>query len=411
MYLLQPSLFSFEELLKFEPETRLQKVLSVLDLSPALIVVKRAVVGPKGHSIGPMIRALVAKQLEQIPTVAALVKRLSKDLQFRHQCGFSLSKSIPSEATFSRLIKKLAATDEVNKTNSVLQEIFDNLVKNAKDMGLIDTECIALDSSKIDAYEKARPKKDLQGDKTANWGAKRDTHGNQISWFGYKAHIAVDCKSELPVALMVTPANTHDAKMAIPLIELVNQSLVDAKKPKYYAMDMGYDSKEIYSTVMNNFKGQAIIPINPRRAKDHPEGHDFDGTPICSMGQRMVYWGSDKVAGTNKYRCPHVMGKYNCPHGSAWCSQSSYGLVVKTKVQDDPRMNCLPARGTRNWQNMYNKRTSVERCFGRLKQHLGANSIRTRGLDKVTLHITLSCIALLAGSIAVAKTKSVDLAA
>ncbi|ABO51482.1 conserved hypothetical protein [Desulforamulus reducens MI-1] len=164
----------------------------------------------------------------------------------------------------------------------------------------------------------------MQGDKTANWGAKRDTHGNQISWFGYKAHVAVDCHSELPIAIMVTPANTHDAKMAIPLIELVNKALEDSKKPKYYTMDMGYDSKDIYSVVMNDFNAQAIIPINSRGSKDHPEGCDFDGTPICSMGQRMVFWGSDAKAGTNKYRCPHVMGKCDCPYGSAWCSPSSY---------------------------------------------------------------------------------------
>lgn len=408
MYILQPSLFSFEELLKAEPETRLQKVLLNIDLSPALNVVKRAAVGPKGYFIGSMINALVAKHLEQIPTVAALVKRLSNDIKFRFQCGFSLSDPIPSESTFSRLIKKLATTDETNKTKSVLQEIFDNLVKGARDMGLIDSECVAIDSSQIDAYERTRPKKDLKDNKNANWGAKRDTHGNQISWFGYKLHTAIDCQSELPIAIMVTPANIHDAKMAIPLIELVNQSLADASKPKYYSMDMGYDSKEIYTVITNEFKGQAIIPINPRGAKDHPEGCDFDGTPICSMGQKMVYWGSDAKTRTNKYRCPHVMGKYDCPHGSAWCSQSSYGLVVKTKVQDNPRLNCLPARGTRNWQKIYSKRTAVERCFGRLKQHLGANSITTRGLEKVIFHLTLSCIALLAGSIAVSKTKGIS---
>ncbi|WP_274376890.1 hypothetical protein [Desulforamulus reducens] len=29
-------------------------------------------------------------------------------------------------------------------------------------------------------------------------------------------------------------------------------------------MDMGYDSKDIYSVVMNDFNAQAIIPINSR---------------------------------------------------------------------------------------------------------------------------------------------------
>lgn len=45
-------------------------------------------------------------------------------------------------------------------------------------------------------------------------GAKRDTHGNQLTWFGYKLHLAVDTASELPIAIQITPANRHDANNA-----------------------------------------------------------------------------------------------------------------------------------------------------------------------------------------------------
>jgi len=63
-------------------------------------------------------------------------------------------------------------------------------------------------------------------------------------------------------------------------------------------MDSGYDSNYIYTAVKYGHKAQAIIPLNLRGPK---EGFDFDGTPICSAGYRMIYWGHDKD--TSKFRC------------------------------------------------------------------------------------------------------------
>ena len=124
-------------------------------------------------------------------------------------------------------------------------------------------------------------------------------------------------------------------------------------------------------------------------------------TPKCLMGYPMVYWGCEKEKGILKFRCPHVCGKVNCPNGSAWCSESNLGLIVKKKVEEDLRSFCTPRRGTREWEKLYNQRTSVERVFSRLKEHLAVNSICTQGIQKVTSHLFLCCIALLAGRIAV----------
>jgi len=111
-------------------------------------------------------------------------------------------------------------------------------------------------------------------------------------------------------------------------------------------MDSAYDIKEIYATLYHEHNSQGIIPLNLRGAKMPPEGLDFDGNPICSGGYPMIYWGSDKN-GCNKFRCPHVLGKVDCPHGSAWCSSSNYGLVVKHGLKMTPDGLPLPTVAVR----------------------------------------------------------------
>jgi IS5 family transposase len=176
-------------------------------------------------------------------------------------------------------------------------------------------------------------------------------------------------------------------------------------KPQYYLMDAGYDQKSIYELIRKNYKAQAIIPLNHRGAKEPPEGLDWDATPICSAGYRMTYWGGSN--GVNKFRCPHVMGKCDCPFGSSWCSDSNYGMVVKTRARQDSRLFTVPHRGTTNWKLLYNKRTSVERCFGRLKEHLGLETgLNVRGIKKVKTHAYLCVITMIASVVAINKDKS-----
>jgi len=45
-----------------------------------------------------------------------------------------------------------------------------------------------------------------------------------------------------------------------------------------------------------------------------------------------------------------------------------------------------------DWKVLYRKRTSVERLYGRLKQHRRLNSLTWRGLAKATIHACLSVI-------------------
>lgn len=52
------------------------------------------------------------------------------------------------------------------------------------------------------------------------------------------------------------------------------------------------------------------------------------------------------------------------------------------------------------WKGVYDKRVSVERVFSRLKGYRKLNSIRTRRMPKVWLHVALSLLAMLASAVA-----------
>ncbi|MGI6706740.1 MAG: transposase [Clostridia bacterium] len=180
-----------------------------------------------------------------------LVERLKSDPVFRYTCGFPVASKTPSEATFSRFTKSLS--DNLGSLEDILEE----LVVKAKELGMIDGEHIAIDTSKLDSYDASVPKSRIIHDgEHPDWGSKRGTHGSQIRWFGWKIHAAVDTKSELPVTVRVTPASVNDGIVAIPLVEDIKQRYADIIDPKYYMMDMGYDYDNIYRIIHDQYNAR-----------------------------------------------------------------------------------------------------------------------------------------------------------
>ncbi len=404
----QQPLFTFEELMELKGKTKLELILDQIDVTSLSEKMKhRSKRGPRGYNPTPIIYALIAQQIEQIPTRAALVKRLQEDPSFRYSCGFKVIGDVPSEATFCRYYEKLTEDES-------LENIYLQMLQDALSIGLIDGKSVSIDATNLSAYERAKPKKQIPAKQIdiPNWGSKQDSNGNQKAWYGWKLHLSVDSKSELPLMFELSQASKHDCDYALPIIDNNHHwFLIEGKAPpSYWVMDMGYDAQVIYEDVRSVYGGQAIIPINKRNAKEPPAGYyDFKGTPACSAGYAMVFWGCDGKS--NKFRCPHVLGKVDCPFGSNWCSSSNYGNVVKTRVSKDPRYISFPHRGSETWQKLYNERTSVERCFSGLKENLNLDKIMVAGKKKVTTHVLLCLIALVGAKLAVEAVNRQEIAA
>ena len=395
MYILQENLFSFEELQKIEFRIRLPIFFSTLDLRPyAKDLISSSPQGATPHNREGILRALLAAPLEGITTFTDLHDRIDKDLRFRYQCGFDISRRAPSISTLSRVFNMLTQ-------KGLAEKLFYDLVQQCYEEDIIIGENIAIDSTAIDAYERKKPKSKQDG-VNASWGAKFDSFRNKLTWFGYKIHLAVDTKSELPVALEVTPAHVNDGDMGPALVETIaSQGYID--RVKYIIGDAGYDQLKNYQ-VAHRYGAQAIIPLNLRNEQEPPAGFSSNGTPRCSMGYDMVYWGCDR--NYLKFRCPHALGKVNCPYGTLWCSSSNYGMVVKVNANDDLRRFSIPHRNSRKWDELYNQRTSVERCNSRLKEYLTTNDLHVGGIEKVKTHALLNAIVLLASALALKKHKN-----
>jgi transposase len=150
VYIRQEILLSFEEIEKFSPPTKLELILSQIDLSKIMSKLESQDVrtGPRGYCKRAMLYAMVARIVEKIPTVKALCDRLRDDVRFRYNCGFDPYQPPPSQATFTRFMKQLEET-------GIADLLFQQQRDKAMELGFIQEENIAIGATHVEAYEKA----------------------------------------------------------------------------------------------------------------------------------------------------------------------------------------------------------------------------------------------------------------
>lgn len=249
--------------------------------------------------------AFVAKAVLGLLTTRALIDRLGADTKLRRLCGFDLRVALPSEATFSRAFGEFARGE-------LMQRVHARMVKDMLGEHVIGH--ISRDSTAIEAREslakknkvkkdkanevkakakvkrkRGRPAKDevrpppepsvlerQQGqnleqmlaelDKGCATGTKVNAQGYKISWKGYKLHLDTACCG-VPVSAVLSGANVHDSRVALPLSRISAQRVVAC----YELMDSAYCS----SVIRQDIQAAGRVPLidhNPRRG----EKREFD---------------------------------------------------------------------------------------------------------------------------------------
>jgi len=226
----------------------LRKIISSIDFSEAETILKncykysphkpgRPPLSAKGMFISFLLMFL---RMESYRDYHAF---LEKDQFWRRQLNF---KQSPDIGSFTNFLKRIGI--------KTFEQIFASVVQQLLDKEFLNIHMIAQDGS-ILASNSDDPEAEIGWD-----------HINEQYILGYKIHVTVDANVELPVALTITGANTHDSTQFKPLYTTV-KSYTTRFPIKYYLGDKAFDSTTIRTTLL---KDQVIPVIKASKTRIKP---------------------------------------------------------------------------------------------------------------------------------------------
>jgi hypothetical protein len=134
-----------------------------------------------------------------------------------------------------------------------LSRIMDHAVEVLVRKGRIKGEGLALDSTFIKAYRRRNL------DNRTGYGDPQARIGRAVKAkdLGYRLHLAVDVKSELPVAMIVVSANENEKKHSISLFEKASEHV----KPRKLLADSQYSAANLRELALEC----GALPVIPYR--------------------------------------------------------------------------------------------------------------------------------------------------
>jgi transposase, IS5 family len=342
----------------------------IADLIEALEATRET--GRPGYPLRSMIGMALAKSLYALPCwtrVVALVREHPALAAVIAPDG-----NVPSQWACYRFAGKL------REHKPLLDACIASVVKALKKRDPLLGWDVAIDASDMPAYANGQRYKSKGGeerkkfsDPDATWG-----HRSAVStrkgggFYGYRLHMAVCAKTDLPLAWQVETASMNENPTVAPLLDKLKGL---GFNPETCTMDKGYDNGPVYEAC----EDREIYPViclketaRVKRGENKP--------PTCEHGE-WRFAGADHKRKATKWRCPTG----ECDTKSKW-------------VKAD-RLHTLIPRETLRWKGLYRGRASVERGFGRLKNEWSLTPLRVRRIERVRLHADLTILSQLTSAL------------
>lgn len=153
---------------------------------------------------------------------------LEKDKFWRRQLKF---EQPPDIGSFTNFLKRIGL--------QTFEQLFTRVVQQLLDKEFLNIHTIAQDGSILEGNP---------DDPAGEWGWD---HIQETYVYGYKIHVDVDVHAELPVALTITRANTHDSTPFSRLYSTV-QSYNTRFPTRYFLGDKAFDSSKIRTMLLKD---------------------------------------------------------------------------------------------------------------------------------------------------------------
>ena len=212
-----------------------------------------------------LFKAHLLRRLKHIPSDRMLVRQLWKDPRLKGICDIEADEPPYGIAVLSRFRSKVGPER--------LARIVDHAVEVLVKKGRIKGEALALDSTFIKAYSRRNL------DNRTGYSDPESRVGRAVKArdLGYRLHLAVDVKSELPVALIVASANENEKKHSLGLFEKASKHVKPGKllaDPQFSASNLreeaiGHGTLSVIPYPRNQMKGVKGILRVDRRFRSH----------------------------------------------------------------------------------------------------------------------------------------------
>ena len=234
-------------------------ILSKLDLHDI-----EEIISQPYHKTGPgkpprsplgIFKALVVKQLRNIPSDRELYRRLWNDEALRDICDIEEREKPYHPSQLTRFRKGVGPER--------LEAVMNGLLRELVEGGIIKGETLALDATFIKAWSRRDPADDSRGlsDPEARVGRDGKTYD-----LGYKAHTTVDAVSDMPVAVVGASANENEKRH---VEEMLGKASTVVERIKAVVADSQFSSEKVRGLVVER-GAEPIIPYmsNQRRGED-----------------------------------------------------------------------------------------------------------------------------------------------
>jgi hypothetical protein len=284
------------------------------------------------------LRALMLRQLEQIPYVKDLGKRLNRNREMRLACGYG--SKVPTEAHFSQMKKRIGVEGFRTIEEGLRQKAL--MLRESQPLsavGLIQAACV--DGTDLPAWSSRDPHDTSRGlgDPDARLG-----RGKKGFILGYQSLFLVDIEG-FPLGHVEAPANVNEKMLVEPLLDrLIGEDI----EVELMAGDSQFESSQVFDA-LDMRKISSVIPwrrlkgrINPSDVLSVKDRIDVEGPEHLRVVYKMLRAKSESLNGRIKSRLDYSQFTWQglgnaCVHTClVFCLV--YGVVIAAALLERPEL-------------------------------------------------------------------------
>ncbi len=358
---------------------------------------------------------------------ASCIAELNRNPSLYRLLGVASVDGVPKDYNVSRFVEVLGQEPHLGEVHKVFDVLVERLGVAVPDLG----QHTAADSAALNGRPKRNPEavaEEIKQGLPQPCGGRKEYKDDEgkvtrvVEWMGYKHHLLVDVKHEVPLAYSITDAKVGDNEQVKPLVEQAVAN-VGAGRIETLAYDKAGDDEKVHQTLHEHgikplIQNRALWQSEPERPIPGPKGryplhvvHDEAGTIYCydmasnpPVRHAMAYVGYEKDRETLKYRCPARHEGWSCPSEGRCNAEKKYGMIVRVDREVDLRRFPPIPRATKQFEKRYKGRTAVERVNGRMKVFWGADDGNLRGSRRFHAYVGVIMVVCVAFATLLART-------